>query len=56
MNGITQTAAAARNLDGTITVRSAETELQSSIELCAVAPEIAGPSPNLGATAQKKRF
>ena len=57
-NGIPQTAAA-RNLDGATTVRSAETELQSSIELCAMAPEIAGPkcpNPNLGGTAQKKGF
>jgi len=56
-NGIPQTAAAARNLDGATTVRSAETELQSSIGLCAMAPQIAGPkcpNPNLGAAAPKK--
>ena len=32
-NGITQPAAAARILDAAITVRSAETDLQSTIEL-----------------------
>ena len=58
-NGIPQTAAAARNIDGATTVRPAETESQSSKELCTMAPEIAGPNcpnPNLGATAPPQKI
>ena len=33
-NSITHAAAAPSNLDATITMRSAETELQNTIELC----------------------
>ena len=38
------------------TMRSAETELQSTIELCAMASEIAAPKPDLDAKATKRRF
>ena len=55
-NSITQTAAAARNLDAAIIMRSAETELQNTIELRATASEIAAPIPNLGGKAEKRRF
>ena len=51
-------AAAARNLDAAInyTIRFAETELQSTIELRATASEIAAPKPDLDAKAKKRRF
>jgi len=49
-------AAAPRNLDAAITVRSAGNELQSAIELRATAPEIAAPKPDLGAKAKKDNF
>ena len=52
-NSITHAAAAARNFDAAITVRAAETELQSTIEPRATASEIAALKPDLGA---KKRF
>ena len=50
---ITQTAAAARNLEAGITVRFAQTEVQNTIELHATAPESAAPKPDLGANAKK---
>ena len=42
------------NLDAAITVRSAKTQSQNTIELRAAAPEIAAPKPNLRAQAEKK--
>ena len=45
-NSITHAAAAASNLDAATTMRSAETELQNTIELPAMASEIAAPKPD----------
>ena len=44
-NSITNAATARSNLDAAITMRSAETELQSTIELRATASEIVAPTP-----------
>ena len=44
-NSITNAATARSNLDAAITMRSAETELQSTIELRATASEIVAPKP-----------
>ena len=52
-NSITHAAAAPSNLDAGITVRSAEIELQSTIELRAAASEIAAPKPDHSAKAKK---
>ena len=46
-NSITNAATARSNLDAAITMRSAETELQSTIELRATASEIVAPKPDL---------
>ena len=43
---ITHAAAATSNLDAATTMRSAETELQNTIELRATASEIAAPKPD----------
>ena len=51
-----QAAVARSNLDAAITMRSAETELQNTIELRATASEIAAPKPDLDARAKKRRF
>ena len=48
-NSITHAAAAPSNLDAATTMRSAETELQNTIELRAMASEIAAPKPDLDA-------
>ena len=53
---ITHAAAAPSNLDAATTMRSAGTELQNTIELRAMASEIAAPKPDLDAKAEKKRF
>ena len=53
-NSITHAAVARSNLDAAITMRSAETELQNTIELRATASEIAAPKPDLDARAKKK--
>ena len=53
---ITNAATARSNLDAAITMRSAETELQSTIELRATASEIVAPKPDLDARAKKRRF
>ena len=45
-NSITHAAAAPSNLDAATTMRSAETELQNTIDLHATASEIAAPKPN----------
>ena len=57
-NSITNAATARSNLDAAITMRSAETELQNTIEVRATASEIVapGPKPDLDARAKKRRF
>ena len=55
-NSITHAAAAPSNLDAAIPMRSAETELQNTIELPATVLEIAAPKPDLDAKAEKGRF
>ena len=45
-NNITNAATARSNLDAAITMRSAETELQNTIELRATASEIVAPKPD----------
>ena len=55
-NSITNAAAAPSNLDAAITMRSAETELQNTIELRTMASEIVAPKPDLDARAKKRRF
>ena len=46
-NSMTNAATARSNLDAAITMRSAETELQNTIELRATASEIVAPKPDL---------
>ena len=53
---ITHAAKARSNLDAAIPMRSAETELQNTIELRATGSEIAAPKPDLDARAKKRRF
>ena len=53
-NSITNAATARSNLDAAITMRSAETESQNTIELRATASEIVAPKPDLDARAKKK--
>ena len=53
-NSITNATTARSNLDAAITMRSAETELQNTIELRGAGSEIAGPKPDLDARAKKK--
>ena len=59
-NSIAHAAAAPSNLDAATTLRSAETELQKTIELRAMASENAAPKPDLDAKldakATKRRF
>ena len=55
-NSITHTAKAGSNLDAATTMRSAETELQNTIELRATASEIVASKPELDARAKKRRF
>ena len=55
-NSIAHAAAAPSNLDAAITMRSAETELQNTIELRTTASEIAAPKPDLDARAKIRRF
>ena len=55
-NSIAHAAAAPSNLDAAITMRSAETELQNTIELRTTASEIEAPKPDLDARAKKRRF
>ena len=52
----TNAATARSNLDAAITMRSAETELQNTIELRATASEIVAAKPDLDARAKKRRF
>ena len=53
---ITHAAMAPSNLDAAITMRSAETELQNTVELRAKASKIAVPKLHLDAEAEKRRF
>ena len=53
-NSITHAAAAPSNLDAATTMRSAETELQNTIELRATVSEIAAPKPGISTPKQKK--
>ena len=55
-NSITNAATARSNLDAAITIGSAETGLQNTIELRATASEIVAPKPDLDARAKKRRF
>ena len=56
-NSITHAATAWSNLHAAITMRSAETELQNTRELRAMASEIVAPKPiDLDARAKKRRF
>ena len=54
-NIITHAAAAPSNLDAAITMRSAETELQNTIELGAMVSEIAAPKPDRSRRQSEKR-
>ena len=51
---ITHAAKARSNLDAAIPMRSAETDLQNTRELRAMASEIVAPKPDLDARAKKK--
>ena len=53
---ITHAAKARSNLDAAIPMRSAETELQNTREIRAMASEIVAPKPDLDARAKKRRF
>ena len=53
-NSITHAAAAPSNLDAATTMRSAENELQNTIELRAMASEIAAPKPGSRRQSDKK--
>ena len=59
-NSITHAAAARSNLDAAIPLRSADTELQNTIELRTTAPQIAAilqlQNRDLDAKAEKRRF
>ena len=55
-NSITHAAAAPSNLDAAIPMRSAETELQNTIELHATASETAAPKPDFDAITTKDDF
>ena len=55
-NSITKAAAAPSNLDAAITMPSAQTQLQNTVELCAKASKIAAPKPDLDAKTKKQRF
>ena len=55
-NSIMNAATARSNLDAAIAMRSAETELQTTIELRATASEIVAPKPDLDARAKKRQF
>ena len=50
---LTHAAAAPSNLDAAITLRSAHTQLQSTLELRTTASQIAAPKPDLDAKAKK---
>ena len=52
-NSIAHSAVAPSNLDAAITMQSADTELQSTLELRAKALEIAAPKPDLDVKAKR---
>ena len=54
-NSITHAAAATSNLDAAITMRSAENELQITIDLCATTSETAAPKPDPDLDAKTKK-
>ena len=54
-NSITNAATARSNLDAAITMRSAETELQNTIELRATASIIVAPKPDRISTPERKK-
>ena len=54
-NSITHAAAAPSNLDAAATMRSAETELQNTIELRAMASEIAAPKSDGISTPKRQK-
>ena len=53
---ITHAAMTPSNLDAATTLRSADTELQNTIELRAKASDIAAPHSDLDAEGKKRRF
>jgi len=53
---ITHAAAAPSNIHAAIPMRSAETKLQNTEELRATVSEIAAPTPELDAKAEKRQF
>ena len=53
-NSITHAAVAPSNLDAAITMRSADAELQNTLELRAKVLEIEAPKPDLDAKGKKK--
>ena len=53
-NSMTHAGAVPSNLDAAITMRSAETELQNTIELRAMASEMAAPKPGSRRQTEKK--
>ena len=55
-DSITNAATARNNLDAAMTMRSAETDLQNTIELRATASEIVAPKPDIDARAKKGDF
>jgi hypothetical protein len=55
-NSITNAAIERNNLDTAITMRSAETELQNTIELRATASEIVALKPDFDVRAKNRRF
>ena len=55
-NSLTHAAAAPSNLDTATTMRPADTELQSTIELRTAASEIAAPKPDRDAKVKKYHF
>ena len=55
-NSITHAAVGPSNLDAAITMRSAKTELQTTIEIRTTGSEIAAPKPDLDARAKKDDF
>ena len=55
-NSITHRAAAPSNLDAAITMRFAQTESRSTIELRATASEIAAPKPDGSRRQSKKKY
>ena len=55
-NSITHAAVAPSNLGAAITMRSADTELQSTFELCAKALKNSAPKPDLDAKGEKHDF